>query len=241
MQAQKKLFGIRAAQLLGEKLAEDWTPPVEVLPYDNKSIIREQTLEVSQKYHQQLKEQKERGNAPRNISEPFTLFFTELAEIDLNPKRVTFSIQVHKDDFPDSYWANCQFRFQANFPESYPAHPPHVFCKTSIFHPNISPEGIICLSLLEKTKWNPRTTIYDVIFAILVSLFQEPNPDNDKEASALLKSDQKAFRERTKAHAEAHGSFIPGSDEHIEARLKSKAIFASSDLTCLGGRLLRPH
>ncbi len=227
MQAQKKLFGIRAAELLGRRLADDWAPPVETLPFDNISIIRQQTLEVSQKYHQQLKEQKESGNAPRNISEPFTLFFTELEEIDLNPKRVTFSIQIHKEDFPENYWANCRFLFQANFPASYPADPPDVSCKTSIFHPNISPSGYVCLSLLEKRNWKYGTTIYNVIFAIFVSLFQEPNPDNDKEASTLLLSNQEEFRKRAKAHAEAHGSFIPGSDEHIKAQLKNKASFAS--------------
>ena len=219
MQAPKKTLGMRAAVPHAMTLAEKWAPPVFIAPPDNYSIIRAQSLEVTARYREMLKEQKKDRDAPRNIQEPFTLFFTELEAIDRNEKHVAFRIQIHKETFPDNYWANCQFQFEATFPPSFPADPPLVFCRTPIYHPNIDDSGKVCLSLLDKDKgWTASTRIIEIIEAMFRTWFQEPN-GNDPLPACLtianeLLSDPETFRRKAKAHAEKHKTFIPGSEEH---------------------------
>lgn len=49
--------------------------------------------------------------------------------------------------------------------------PPKVKCTTKIWHPNISEDGAVCLSILrsgaiDETGWNPARSLKDVVFGI---------------------------------------------------------------------------
>lgn len=58
--------------------------------------------------------------------------------------------------------------------ESYPFDPPKVRFTTPIYHPNVNPEGGICLSILFKScswdnGWTPSLSISAVLISIMVS------------------------------------------------------------------------
>jgi ubiquitin-protein ligase len=225
--------GIRAAVKLQDNLVKQWALPVVgrsvgggggIAPLDTaKYIIRKQCTEVEEQYSQDLAiQRKDKASAStyRNIPDGFTLWYTPPQAVDGNVLHQQFKIQVHKADHPDSYWANCQFSFDAVFPgEKYPNEPPKVTCKTRVYHPNIDDaSGEVCLSLLKTSlQWKPTVTVHDIMLGIY-SLFQDPN-GNDylrtcKEIALLLVTNKEEFKRNARAHAERHKTFIPGSDDH---------------------------
>ena len=82
---------------------------------------------------------------------------------------------------PDGFWTGGYFSFTANVPEEYNIAPPIVKCETKLWHPNISEEGEICLSLLRQNSidglgWAPTRRLKDVVWG-LNSLFSVSNED----------------------------------------------------------------
>ncbi|EUB59999.1 Ubiquitin-conjugating enzyme E2 [Echinococcus granulosus] len=59
---------------------------------------------------------------------------------------------------PDSPYEGGRFILAIRFPEDFPRSPPAVIFETSIFHPNITEYGEICLDIL-RNGWTPRITI----------------------------------------------------------------------------------
>lgn len=81
----------------------------------------------------------------------------------------------------------------------YPFVPPKVNFKTRIFHPNITPDGKICLNIL-KDSWSPALTISTVLTSIS-SLLTDPNPDDPliPAIGRLYREDREKFDQTAKA------------------------------------------
>uniref|UniRef100_A0A3Q3JNE0 E2 NEDD8-conjugating enzyme n=1 Tax=Monopterus albus TaxID=43700 RepID=A0A3Q3JNE0_MONAL len=77
----------------------------------------------------------------------------------------------------EGYYQSGRFHFEIDVPEAYNMVPPKVRCLTRIWHPNITENGEICLSLLREhsidgTGWAPTRTLKDVVWG-LNSLFTD--------------------------------------------------------------------
>ena len=100
---------------------------------------------------------------------------------------------------PDkSCYENRLFKLLLIFPENYPEDPPDIRFITKIYHPNISEDGVICISS-NSTDWNPNSNIINIIYSIYV-LLKKPNLDHglNKEALMLYKNDYQSFAKKAK-------------------------------------------
>jgi len=102
-------------------------------------------------------------------------------------------------------WMGGHFRFHVQVPEGYNIEPPTVTCQSKLWHPNITPEGEVCLSLLRQNSidgmgWSPTRRLKDVIWG-LSSLFLDLCNFDDPlnfEAAEHYERDKDGFRAKVK-------------------------------------------
>jgi ubiquitin-protein ligase len=225
---EEEAKGIRQAVADAAVLRDQWHLPDEIkdeIPvtmfverhrdeFQREFRVRQEIRQVREQYDRYMFAQKQAGIHPPNIPDGLTLHFSPADLVDGNPLHVRWTMQVHKSEIPDAYWPDCRFTFDAVFPEHYPASPPHVTCKTPIFHPNISPSGSVDHYMLHN-GWRPNITLFDVIEGIFVTLVQDPNFNDPlpecQEAGELGLCNKEEFRRRAMALARQHNTFIPGT------------------------------
>ncbi|XP_021913130.1 NEDD8-conjugating enzyme UBE2F-like isoform X2 [Zootermopsis nevadensis] len=127
--------------------------------------------------------------------------------------RVRFEDPHQLHDFhltvtPDEgFWAGGQFWFHIFVTEDYNMAPPLVKCLTKLWHPNISEDGDICLSLLRQNSidgmgWAPTRKLKDIIWglnSLFTDLLNFDDPLNSEAAELYLK-DKEAFHSRVREY-----------------------------------------
>jgi ubiquitin-conjugating enzyme E2 A len=100
-------------------------------------------------------------------------------------------------------WEGGVFSLRMTFPETYPDKPPKVRFTTDIFHPNVYPDGSLCLDVIQD-KWSPIYSASTILTSIQ-SLLTDPNPASpaNPEAAQLYQKDRKAYNRRVRRCAEA--------------------------------------
>ncbi|KAI0222163.1 NEDD8-conjugating enzyme UBE2F, partial [Lamellibrachia satsuma] len=110
-------------------------------------------------------------------------------EVQEMEQHMPHTCRVHFDDpnklhqftltiSPDmGYWLAGKFVFSIEVLEDYNILPPKVRCLTRIWHPNITEDGEVCLSLLRQNSldsmgWAPTRRLKDVVWG-LNSLFSD--------------------------------------------------------------------
>lgn len=89
----------------------------------------------------------------------------------------------------NTVWEDGLFELQLTFTQDYPNKCPNVVFKSKMYHPNIYPDGRICLDLLN-TQWSPSYDIMAIMVSIR-SLLNSPNPNspaNNEACQTFIKS-----------------------------------------------------
>ncbi|CEH15753.1 ubiquitin-conjugating enzyme [Ceraceosorus bombacis] len=101
------------------------------------------------------------------------------------------------------------FRATLTFPASYPHDPPVMKFDPPIFHPNVYPDGTVCISILHAAgedpnmyessseRWSPIQSTEKILLSVL-SMLAEPNIESGAniDACKLLREDPKAYDEK---------------------------------------------
>lgn len=81
-------------------------------------------------------------------------------------------------------WAGGVYTLDIHFPDTYPMGPPLVVFTPALFHPNIYPNGTVCLDLLTPQGWNPQYTVAHVLVNVQ-TLLCNPNPTSPAQVEAF--------------------------------------------------------
>lgn len=105
----------------------------------------------------------------------------------------------------EGYWKGGKFSFHIVVPVEYNVKPPAVHCQTKLWHPNITEDGKVCLSILREhsldgTGWLPTRTLKDVVWglnALFTDLCDFEDPLNTV-AAEQYSMDKNAFQRKVK-------------------------------------------
>eukprot|EP01129_Flabellula_baltica_P001778 TRINITY_DN11693_c0_g1_i1.p1 TRINITY_DN11693_c0_g1~~TRINITY_DN11693_c0_g1_i1.p1 ORF type:complete len:207 (+),score=57.52 TRINITY_DN11693_c0_g1_i1:39-623(+) len=104
----------------------------------------------------------------------------------------------------DTPFEGGKFRMRLQFGEDYPQKPPKGFFLTTIFHPNVSERGEICVNTL-KRDWEENLGIRHILLTVKCLLIV-PNPESslNEEAGRLLLEQYDDYFSRAKLMTRIH-------------------------------------
>ncbi|KAJ5261056.1 Ubiquitin-conjugating enzyme E2 15 [Penicillium angulare] len=110
-----------------------------------------------------------------------------------------------------SLFAGGFFRARLSFPTEYPHMPPKMKFESPLFHPNIYPNGDVCISILHPPeedkygyesaaeRWSPVQTPETILLSV-ISMLSSPNDESpaNVEAARLWREDPAEFKKRVR-------------------------------------------
>lgn len=90
---------------------------------------------------------------------------------------LNFVLTIEPDE---GMYRDGRFTFDFNINPNFPHDPPKVQCQQKIYHPNIDPEGKVCLNILRE-DWKPVLNLNAVIVGLQVSKEHLEEPDHGLE------------------------------------------------------------
>ncbi|EOD47699.1 ubiquitin conjugating enzyme [Neofusicoccum parvum] len=123
---------------------------------------------------------------------------------------------------PDSIYYGGYFKAKMTFPKNYPFSPPDFKFMRSLYHPNVYPDGRLCISILHppgddemsgelaSERWSPAQRVESVLLSILSLLDDaEPSSPANVDAGVLLRKDPAQYKEMVKKDLEISKQDIP--------------------------------
>mmetsp|Transcript_4679 Transcript_4679/g.8301 ORF Transcript_4679/g.8301 Transcript_4679/m.8301 type:complete len:152 (-) Transcript_4679:38-493(-) len=101
------------------------------------------------------------------------------------------------------------FRCTLTFPKDYPLNPPVMKFTQPLWHPNIYPDGTVCISILHPPvedkfgyersceRWSPVQSVEKIILSV-ISMLAEPNDESPAniDAAKMWRNDKAAFSQK---------------------------------------------
>ena len=104
---------------------------------------------------------------------------------------------------PGTLWGDAVYTVYINFPEDYPFSPPKCKFAEPLFHPNVYSSGLICMRILDESKWKESTTLADILLEIQ-ELLSNPNLKSPAQLEAFsLFKDQVAYTKKVEEQVNA--------------------------------------
>ena len=109
---------------------------------------------------------------------------------------------------PDTIFEGGYFKAILSFPEDYPISPPTMKFTTKMFHPNIYPDGRVCISILHppgkdafneqekmEEKWRPSLGAEEILLSV-ISMLNDPNCDSPAniDAAVMLRNNPEDYK-----------------------------------------------
>ena len=123
---------------------------------------------------------------------------------------------------PDSAFNGGYFRAEMAFSEDYPYQPPKFKFVLPIYHPNIYPDGQLCISILHKPgedlmsgeaaseRWSPLQGVESVLRSVLLLLDDpEINSPANVDAGVMYRDDRVAYNKKAREAVERSRKDIP--------------------------------
>lgn len=129
----------------------------------------------------------------------------QLVDLQKKPLEGFSAGLVDDDDFyqwevlimgpPDTFYEGGYFKAHLMFPKEYPQRPPKMKFITEIWHPNVEPNGDVCISILHEPgedkwgyerpeeRWLPIHTVETIIISV-ISMLADPNDESPANVDA---------------------------------------------------------
>ncbi|KQK79525.1 Ubiquitin-conjugating enzyme E2 G2 [Amazona aestiva] len=147
--------------------------------------------------------------------------FQQQTELTLNPPEGIVAGPVNEENFfewealimgpEDTCFEYGVFPAVLSFPLDYPLSPPKMRFTCEMFHPNIYPDGRVCISILHAPgddpmgyessaeRWSPVQSVEKILLSV-VSMLAEPNDESgaNVDASKMWREDREQFNKIAK-------------------------------------------
>ncbi|KAF2715090.1 hypothetical protein K504DRAFT_457261 [Pleomassaria siparia CBS 279.74] len=123
---------------------------------------------------------------------------------------------------PDSLYYGGYFKAKLSFPKNYPYSPPDFKFVRPLYHPNIYPDGRLCISILHAPgedemsgesaaeRWNPVQRVETVLISVLSLLDDaEVSSPANVDAGVMLRNNPDKYKEMVKKDLETSKADIP--------------------------------
>ena len=112
----------------------------------------------------------------------------------------------------DTLYEGGYFKARLQFPEDYPNSPPTMTFLSKMWHPNIYPDGKVCISILHapghdemnmqekpEEKWRPILGVESVLMSV-ISMLNDPNIESpaNLDASVQFRDDRSAYNKQVR-------------------------------------------
>lgn len=140
-----------------------------------------------------------------------------VSEITKNPPEGVIAGPKNEENFfeweavvvgpPGTAYEDGVFSATLTFPKDYPMEPPKMKFNTRIFHPNVFPDGDVCISILHAPgddplgyessleRWSPVQSVEKILLSV-VSMLAEPNIESSAnvDASKVFRDEPERYR-----------------------------------------------
>jgi len=142
-------------------------------------------------------------------------------KVELTDESNLFEWQVYISGPPGTDYEGGIFKALMNFPDEYPNAPPKMKFVSDIWHPNVYPDGGVCISILhvpdamnqqerEEETWRPIQTVESILVSVC-SMLADPNfssPAN-VDASVELRKKPEDYKRRVRKTVEKSKKELP--------------------------------